>query len=160
MRVKKNIKWLTTIDLETFISKFADMKTKAAFIGVFPIDHLPEHVPVKPALFIVNTNPSNLPGQHWKAIYISADLHGEVFDSLAMPLSLNLQRWLNSHTKKWTMSNLTLQNPLSPTCGAYVLFYIMNRLKYDSLKSCIASFTNNVIKNDAIVKRFYKNAMK
>lgn len=152
---KNNIKWLTTLDLENFITKFADPKTKTAFLGVFPIDCLPRKMPNLPLLFIINTNASNLSGQHWKAIYVSKDKIGEVFDSLAVPVSLFLQQWLNTFTKRWSISTLTLQNPLAPTCGGYVLYFIMTRLKHNSLSSCLSKFTNNVLKNDEFVEQFF-----
>ena len=150
----KSINWLTTRDLEMFIDKFADENTKAAFLGVFPINYLPRKVTRLPVLFIINTNTSNLPGQHWKAVYLSKDRIGEVFDSLAMPVDLKLQHWMNEFSKKWITSKLTLQNPLSPTCGAYVLYFIMTRLHHSSLASCIGHFSNNVIENDRIVEQF------
>lgn len=152
----KSIKWLTTLDLEDFISKFGDAKTKNAFLGVFPINHLPRRLPQLPVLFIINTNTNNLPGQHWKAIYISKKREGEVFDSLATPVELLLQHWMNLFTRKWTMSTLILQNPLAPSCGAYVLYFVMTRLKHASLKSCVASFSSDVIENDKRVEMFYK----
>ena len=120
MSKSKSIKWLTTRDLEDFIAVFADKPTKAAFLGVLPIDRLPLSITYLPVLFIVNTNSSNLPGQHWKAIYVSSHRIGEVFDSLATPVSIQLEQWLNAFTRRWTLSRVILQNPLSPTCGGHV----------------------------------------
>ena len=153
----KTIHWLTTLDLESFISNFADFETKKALLGVFPINHLPQRLPKPPLLFIVNTNSSNLPGQHWKAIYISKNYEGEVFDSLATTNDLILEHWMNRFTKRWIVSTLTLQNPLSPTCGAYVLYFIMTRLKHPSLKSCIRPFTSDVTANDKFVSEFFNH---
>ena len=155
-----NIKWLTTQDLENFVNNYADKKTKNAFLGVFPINLLPvkiassHHLPI---LFIVNTNPSNLPGQHWKAVYVSKDRNGEVFDSLAMPIDLRLEHWMNKFCRKWTVSKLTLQNPFSPSCGAYVLYYILSRLCYNSLSACLAPFNESVLMNDRIVEAFIQS---
>ena len=150
----KNINWLTTLDMQQFIARYADQNTKKAFLGIFPIDHLPQTIPHLPILFIVNTNTCNLPGQHWKVIFVSKQGIGEVFDPLATPITLALQCWLNEHTKRWTLSKLTLQNPLSPTCGGYALYYIMCRLKTKSLNSCLAPFSNNVFANDILVENF------
>jgi hypothetical protein len=156
----KTIKWLTTLDLENYIEKFSDDKTRDSFLGVFPINRLPQRLPYLPALLIVNTDTSNLPGQHWKAIYISKKREGEVFDSLATPVGLILQHWMNLFTRKWTASTLTLQNPLSPSCGAYVLYFVMNRLKHSSLKSCITKFSSNVFENEIFIEEFYKKQLK
>lgn len=151
----QNINWLTTLDLENFIHNYANNKTKAAFLGVFPINQLPKRLPYLPLFFIINTNPGNLPGQHWKAVFISKKYYGEIFDSLATPVSLKLQQWMNTHTKRWIVSKITLQNPLSPSCGGYVLYYIMTRLNFKSLNACVKSFTNNVFDNDKIVEMFF-----
>lgn len=148
------MEWLTTLDLEKFILLFANEATREAFLGVFPINYLPRRILRLPVLFIINTNPSNLPGQHWKAIYISSKSVGEVFDSLATPVSLQLEQWMNRFTKKWITSTMTLQNPISPSCGAYVLYFVMTRLKYKSLKSCLVPFTKNVMDNDRFVEHF------
>lgn len=151
----KSISWLSTLDLEKFVDNHADVKTKEAFLGVFPINRLPKRLIQLPVLFIINTNTSNLPGQHWKAIFISKNREGEVFDSLATPVELILSHWMNTFTRKWTISTLTLQNPLSPTCGAYVLYFVLNRLKHNSLKSCLSFFSNHVIENDKRMEQFY-----
>ena len=156
----KSVQWLTTLDLETFIRQYANSKTRAAFIGVFPIDHLPKRLPALPALFIINTNTSNLPGQHWKAVYISKNHYGELFDSLAVPVSIKMQQWMNKHAQRWISSKLTLQNPLSPSCGGYVLYYVMTRLNYKSLKACIKPFSKNVFDNDEIVQLFFNAVSK
>lgn len=152
---KRGIKWLTTLDLETFVNRYADGKTKSAFLGVFPINHLPKRLIQLPTLFIINTQTDNLPGQHWKAVFIDKDGKGEIFDSLATPVSLKLQEWMNRFTKKWIISNLTLQNPLSPSCGAYVLYFIMTRLTHNIKKN--SPFTGNVFLNDQIVEKFVNN---
>ena len=153
---RKTVKWLTTLNLEDCVDKYADEKTKQAFLGVFPINHLPRRISYLPILFIVNTSTSNLPGEHWKAVYVSKQHIGEVFDSLATPISLQLEHWLNEFTKKWALSQMTLQNPLSPSCGGYVLYYILCRLNSKSLESCIAPFTNDVLANDVLIEEFFK----
>ena len=73
--------WLSSIELENLINHYSDLATKQAFIGIFSMDKLPHHLPHLPILLIVNTDSSNLPGKHWKAVYISSDKVGEVFDS-------------------------------------------------------------------------------
>ena len=155
----KNIRWLSTLDLESFINKYSDEKTREAFMGVFPINNLPKRQFQLPAFFIINTNTSNLPGQHWKAIYVSKKREGEVFDSLAMPIELILTHWMNTFTRKWIVSTLTLQNPLSPSCGAYVLYFVLNRLKHNSLKSCVSIFSDNVFENDKRMEQFYNKVI-
>jgi len=154
-KTKQSIKWLTTLDLENHIRQNASEKINKAFLGVYPINCLPRKIPYLPVLFIINTNSNNLPGQHWKAVYVSKDKIGEIFDSLATPISLQLQHWMNTFTKRWTPSLLTIQNPLSPSCGAYVIYYVLTRLKHKTLASCLKPFTINVFLNEDFVTKFF-----
>ena len=149
--------WLTGIELESIIRTYADEPTEAAFLGIFSIDTLPKHIKRLPIIFIINTQTSNLPGQHWKAIYVSSEKNGEVFDSLAMPVSLHLQNWLNTFTRKWSSSKRTIQYPFSASCGAFVIYFVLNRLKTKSMKTCLTMFKNNLIYNDALVVNFVKD---
>lgn len=83
-------------------------------------------------LFIININSDNLKGQHCKAVYGSKNKEREVFDSLATTFELLFDRWINPFTRKWTASRLiTLQNPLSASCGGYTLYFVMFRFNGD-----------------------------
>lgn len=149
--------WLTGIELESIIRTYADEPTEAAFLGIFSIDTLPKYIKHLPIIFIINTQTSNLPGQHWKAIYVSSNKIGEVFDSLATPVSLRLQNWLNTFTRKWSLSKRTIQYPFSASCGAFVIYFVLNRLKAKSMKNCLSIFKNNLMYNDALVVNFVKD---
>ena len=73
------------------------------FLGIYPIDRLPKTLPHrnrKGSCFIVNTDPSHLPGTHWLAVYVGCNL-GEVFDSYGRPPPLRLQQWLAKHCRSW-----------------------------------------------------------
>ena len=150
-----SVNWLTGQQLNKLILANANDTTNAAFIGIFAIDTLPQCISTLPLLLIVNNDTSNLPGRHWKAIFISAERHGEVFDSLATPVSLTLEKWMNTFTLKWICSNLIIQHPLSPSCGGFVLHYILHRVKEMSLKQYTEKyFVSDVLKNENIVRRF------
>ena len=129
-----DVNWLTGIELEQFVRKNANLPTQASFLGVFAVDTLPLHISDLPALLIVNSDTSNLPGQHWRAIFIENTLRGEVFDSLAMPVSYLLEKWMNTNTVKWTASTAIIQHLLYQSCGVFVVHYILNRLSEKNLK--------------------------
>ena len=142
---------LSDIEIDNIIRTFGLPRTKEAFIGVFPVDKLPLRIQHYPCFLVVNTQAHNLPGEHWLSIYISKQRKGEVFDSLARPIGNFLRRWLNSHTTKgWTSNRKIYQNPLSDTCGAFAIFYVLNRLQTDKLP-----FSNCFLVNEVIVKSFY-----
>ena len=62
----------------------SDILAYKYFIGVFPRDLLPQKV-TYPSSFIINTDNSNKPGEHWLAIYINEDRKLHFFDPLGLP---------------------------------------------------------------------------
>ena len=149
--------WLSNLELEKLIHKYGDDATKKAFMGVYAIDTLPQSVPHLPALLIVNTDTKNLPGQHWKSIYITKERFGEVFDSLSGPISTLLSKWLNTFTRKWTYNTMVVQHPFSPTCGAFAAYFILTRLKNKSMKEFMRIYSRSLYKNSIMMQTFVKD---
>jgi len=58
---------------------------KSHFIGLYAADQLSPFIHTFPAAIIINTDPSNKPGEHWVAVYIFNSGHGEYFDSYDLP---------------------------------------------------------------------------
>ena len=145
--------WLSTKQLIEKIKHNADGPTLAAFHGVFPIDQLPFAVPHYPFFMIVNTQSHNLPGEHWITVFIDADRRGDIFDSLALPLNNTLVRWMNRFTLSFTSNRLTYQHPLSATCGAFTLYFILHRLHNSDCMT--ETFSSNVVINEQIIRHFY-----
>ena len=82
-----------------------------------------------PGAYIVNTDPSHLPGQHWIAIFVSANGSMEIFDPLGYPprhypfLKTYLRGKNFTHnTKRWQLSGTS-------TCGQHCLFYLYHRCR-------------------------------
>ena len=148
--------WLSGKELNNLIQRNGDKSTKQAFLGVFAMDNLPEQIPHLPILLIINTQTSNLPGEHWKAVYISEDKYGEVFDSFALPVSIRLLQWMNTFSWKWIRSSLTVQSPLSALCGVYTLYYVLTRLHIRNMRSLQQYFSKDLRKNDRLMTTFYK----
>ena len=60
------------------------LKTFPCFKGVFPCDQLPYDANL-PINIIANTDPANLPGEHWICISIKKNGRGQYFDSFGLP---------------------------------------------------------------------------
>ena len=148
--------WLTATQISKKVSKNGDIHTRKAFYGVYPIDQLPKFIPHLPIFIVVNTQSHNLDGEHWKTIFIDKNRHGEVFDSLALPTSNLLTRWMNRFTRKWTRNRKVYQHAKSTTCGAFALYYILKRLNSPSFNSVTRSFSPSLNANDMLVRSFYK----
>lgn len=145
--------WLSGVEMKEKIKQHADTATQDAFHGVFSMDQLPFAVPHYPFFMIINTQAHNLPGEHWITVFIDKDKRGEVFDSLALPLSNTLIRWLNRFTRSFHVNRFAYQHPLSPTCGAFAVFYTLHRLK-DS--DCVSNmFSTSLYDNVKCVEAFY-----
>ena len=148
--------WLTDKSLSTKVKKNARAKTLEAFNGIYSIDTLPSFISRRPFLMIVNTHTHNLPGEHWIAIHIDENKNGELFDSLAIPVSNTLIRWLNTFTNKWKTNSRSFQHPTSSTCGAFVLYFILNRLHVKDFETITAVFTSSPFLNERFVTNFYR----
>ena len=147
--------WLTDSEIENTIRQFANKDTATAFHGIYPNDYLPYYSLNPPTFIIVNTDVHNLAGQHWKVIFIDENYCGEVFDSLATPLSNRVIRFMNRHTRKWKTNSQMFQHPTSTLCGAYVLYFVMRRLSFSSLQEFCKTFSSNVNRNEYMIQRFY-----
>ena len=147
--------WLSDEQLCKKVEKNANTKTCEAFYGVCPLDELPSFVSHYPIFIIVNTQSHNLAGEHWKCIFIDKHRNGELFDSLAEPPNVVLIQWMNRFTRKWKRNRKVYQRKDSTTCGAFVLYYILNRLDFSSLNSFSQCFTPSMNRNECLVRQFY-----
>ena len=149
--------WLSDHEIEDTITVNADTVTREAFHGVFPIDNLPTFISSYPLFLVVNTQCHNLPGEHWIAIFIDKTKRGEVFDSFAMPPNILLSRWMNRFSRTWTTNVRSFQNPLSATCGAYVIYFVLKRLSVRGLNDISRSLNSHPHVNDKHVVDFYNS---
>ena len=149
---------MSLLDGQTIINKIvanANQETLNAFYDVRAVDDLPKFIPHYPIFIIVNTHTKNLPGQHWLVIFIDKYKHGEIFDSLALPVSYYIGRWLNQFTRKWKRNNLAYQHPLTTSCGAFAIYYVLKRLNTSCQERVLKTFKDNTFMNEMIVMNFY-----
>ena len=147
--------WLSEDEIQRFIKRNADKATLDAFQGVFSISNLPHAINAYPFFMIVNTQSHNLPGEHWITVFIGSNRRGEIFDSLALPLSNRLVKWMNAFCVSFTKNSLAYQHPLSARCGVYALYFVLNRLQDPNCMSL--RFTKSLIDNEERIMKFYRN---
>ena len=147
--------WLSDGDIKRKIRLNGDSATQKAFLGVFPIDDLPFSLPSYPAIFVVNTQSHNLPGEHWIAIFIDQQRRGEVFDSLALPPSLLLTQWMNRFCRSWRRNHFSYQHPFSAACGSFVIYFVLHRLRVSHLNDITNCFTRELYANEKFIVSFY-----
>ena len=73
-----------------------------------------------------NTNPSDMPGEHWIAIYVDDDGHyGEYFDSLGREPTRVFERYINEHCQEWTFNRKQLHSITSRFCEHYCACFVL-----------------------------------
>ena len=149
--------WLSGETIKRKIQRNADEATWKAFDNVYSVDDLPSSIPHYPFFIVLNTHPHNLKGEHWKAIFINSDRRGELFDSLALVPNIPTQQWLNKHTRQWKRNLLPVQHPDSASCGAFVVYFILNRLHVRRFESFNQKFSINPHVNERLVRNFYND---
>ena len=102
-------------------------KSIPGFIGVFPLDEIPQHIRA-PCCFIINTQTSNLKGEHWLAITYEQNNDIHVFDSFGYyyPLIL-IEKLHHLPNKKIFYNSHTYQKLWENTCGQYCLAFLRQR---------------------------------
>ena len=130
--------------------------TKQNFRGVFPVDLINQNN--EPGLYVCNTDPSHMPGQHWIVISISKNYIGEYFDSFGFPpQKIEFLNFLNRNTQRWTYNKKVLQHPFSTVCGHYCVLYALNYSKGLSLEYFSTLFNKNLYENDIVVHEYVKS---
>ena len=121
-----------------------------ACLGVFPSDKLPKTVPQPPWGLVVNTDPSNLPGTHWVAIYCSPDSVA-YFDSYGQkPMVKSIKKWLVDYKTYWTNPK-RIQGPASSVCGQYCVYFLVQRWQGMTNEKILKKFSGDLVENDLMI---------
>ena len=137
----------------------SDSYTKSVFTDVIPSDRLPSQIQKRPKGFIVNVDPSDKPGTHWIAVYLTSDGKGEFFDSYGQSpefYNRNFKTFLQDHNSAFTWNEKPLQSPWSRVCGQYSLFYALHRSRNIPMSTIVSMFTNHKEWNDTLVRDFIR----
>lgn len=132
--------------------------TKTKFKGVFACDKLPKSkIKKKPACFIINTDPSSLPGTHWVALYFPKSGKTNYFDSFgAKPNIKPIINFINNNSRSYVYNTNQLQNVFSTVCGNYCCEYLLHRCQNKLNSTFYSKYNiNDTVKNDdATLKNF------
>lgn len=133
------------------------LKDVYCFVGVFPCDRLPK-IRAFPASLIINNKPASDPGEHWVAIHIDENRHGQYFDPYGFdPLEKEIVDFLGYYcTGGWLSFPYRLQGGLSIKCGEFCSTYVY--LKSIGANDCeiVKYFTNDFATNDEITAEYFK----
>lgn len=150
---------MNTIELSAVVGGIINKNTH--FLGVLAYDQLTtERLQRLPAMCIVNTHPSTMPGEHWLAVYISRDRRGYFFDSFghsldSFPPAIKMFLLKNGSTVLY--SGKQVQNDFSITCGQHCVFFLYHMQNGVSYARLLNMYGSDLICNDAMVCRFVNN---
>ena len=104
------------------------------------------------ALYVVNTEPSCLKGEHWVAIYFPQQGLPEFFDSFARSaFAPELRRLLGN---VYLHNRVVRQSPWSDTCGQHVVYYARERAR--GLPFINIYYARTLAENDILVKEYLR----
>ena len=127
------------------------------FGGVFPSDRLPHHKPPGKHLYVANTDPARLGGQHWVAFFFQSNGECVYFDSYGLPPQIpSFVKFIKRNATNWTFNNKRLQDAGSVVCGHYCIFFAYHMARGKTLPQVIKHFSNNLRFNDRLVKAFIR----
>jgi hypothetical protein len=128
-----------------------DPFTKTVFTDVLPSDRLPLEIRKRPRGYILNTDPSDKPGSHWVAMYLTEDGKGEFWDSYGQAHGFygqNFTQFLDKHCGTFTWNRRILQS-LHRTCVDnihYSLLYIdVDIFQCQPLQICLRIAKNGMM---------------
>lgn len=111
---------------------------------------------IKPALFLLNTDLSAGPGEHWCIAVINKNNTAEFFDSFGLsPEYYGFSTELLKHSKSISFNEYPVQSTNSATCGHHCIFWSYHRSRGNSRESVIKMYNPlNTAKNDNMVFQF------
>ena len=114
--------------------------------------------PVFPSTYVINSDPSNEPGEHWIAVYFDKRGGGEYFDSYGLaPAFVGLESYMDTYSLAgWIYKRKTLQALFSNVCGHYCVYYILFHCCGVLLHVIVSDFTSNLTENDRSISHFIR----
>ena len=118
---------MNTAQIEACIRQ--DPYMKAVCLGCFASDQLPAGGLQLPFGLVVNTDPSNKPGEHWVSCWVGSDGRGEYFDSYGGQARPVLRRFLDKNAPNGLAPVLShpVQGLLSTVCGQHCIYFLYKK---------------------------------
>ena len=146
---------METKEISEILSR--DRYTGQYFRGVYACDQLPNQYVPHPSGLIINTDPASKPGQHWVAVFITAEGVGEYFDSFGKgPSKPQIVHFLQKNTDYVLPNPRVLQNAFTTVCGQYTVFFLLHRCRGLSMTKIINMFSSDTSDNDSNVNHFIR----
>ena len=123
-------------------------------------DLLPKTKPSNVRAYIINTDSSNQPGEHWIGLYYYENSkEAYYFDSYGLPpYHEEILEFLKKTSNKWTFNNQQVQDWFSETCGLYCVFTLDALAKGYDIQQYLQHhfYKTNYFKNDVKVRTWFE----
>jgi hypothetical protein len=144
---------MNNFDLKEKIN--TDYISSSNFGGVLSSDELPDEIK-SPVFYIVNTDPSYMPGKHWIVIFVGEEV--EYFDPLGEAPNSLMEHYLwRINPNGYLRNNKRVQGSRSNNCGQFCLYYSYYRVRNYTMQCILNSLTLDYAYNDYIVDQFVDN---
>jgi hypothetical protein len=152
IRFKGMVRPLNSLDIFPYLKK--DTYSRRIFKNVVARDRLPKKA-VYPSAYVINTDNSNGPGEHWLAVYYDSSGYCTFFDSFARsPNDFHLDEFLNKTSNGWEQNTMRLQDINSVTCGYYCVYFVLLMSRGLQLEDILALFEEeNFVVNDLKISK-------
>ena len=132
------------------------LRNEKIFKKVCAFDQLKK--PVFPSAYVINSDPSSEPGEHWIAVYFDKCGRREYFDSYGLsPAFVGLESYMDTYSLAgWIYNCKTLQALFSNVCGHYYVYYILFCCRGVPLNAIVSDFTSNLTENDRFISLFIR----
>lgn len=106
----------------------ADRRIKIGFGGVLAKNQLPYHRGHLNS-FIINTHPSNKPGEHWQALFFDVRNRGYFFCSYGTRPNNVVQQFILNNSDSFEYNIYQLQHRQATSCGLYCLYFLWHKCR-------------------------------
>ena len=108
---------MNTLQIERLLKK--DLKSKTIFKKVCALDQLEK--PTFPSAYVINSDPSSKPGEHWVAVYFDKRGRGEYFVmDYPLPWSVSTLTWMPTPYR----DGFTIAKPYKRTFPVFVVIIV------------------------------------
>ena len=139
---------MNTKEIERFLQ--ADIVCRGVFQEIFSAGTQPR----QQRLLVCNTDESTKPGQHWIAIHVDDNGHGEYFDSFWRAPDEHFEAYMNRHCTRWTFNREQLQSIISSSCGYHCCVFCMLSCRRVEMTRIVNMFTTDTAFNYFIAHSF------
>ena len=146
---------MNTLQIKRLLKK--DLKSKTIFKKVCALNQLEK--PTFPSAYVINSDPSSEPGEHWVAVYFDKRGRREYFDSYVLSFTLvGLKSYMDAYSSSaWVYNRKTSQAYFSSFYGHYCVYFILFCCRGVPLHAIVSDFTSNLTENDCSISRFIRD---